>query len=211
MKQLIFIHGGEAYSDPADYEINLQQQEVLVGQYKEKKRWHYMPTLQEALGDDWQVVRPDMPADSNAKYEHWRLWFEKYVPHLEDGVVLVGHSLGSMFLSRYLSENLFPVKISKLFLMAGEFTRRRDRQPGEEDGEFFYTHLQNFSQLDKVAGELYLVHSKDDPVVPFENQAKFAEYLPSAHLITFADKGHFWDEQFPEIIELINVKISKNF
>ncbi len=202
MKQLVFIHGGEAFSDPADYEVHLQGQKVSLEQ-KEKKRWHHVPALQNALSNDWQVIRPDMPCDSNAKYNHWKIWFEKYTPFMQDDVVLVGHSLGAMFLARYLSENLFPFKIAKLFLMAGEFTRRADKVPGEEDGEFFYTHLNNFKQLDQVAQKLYLVHSKDDFVVPFENQKKFAEQLPSAQLITFTDKGHFLMEQFPEIIELI--------
>jgi len=202
MKQIVFIHGGEAYSDFQDYEIALEQAQVSL-EYVEKKRWHYVPSLQQALGSEWQVIRPEMPNSNNAKYAHWKLWFEKYIPYMQDEVILVGHSLGAMFLSRYLSENIFPVKIEKLFLMAGEFTRRASKQPGEEDGEFFYTHLNNFAQLDKTARQLYLVHSKDDPVVPFENMAKFAEQLPSAQLITFTDKGHFWDEQFPELIEFI--------
>lgn len=202
MKQLVFVHGGEAYSDAHDYDIALLHAEVSLG-YRVKKRWHYVPALQTALGEQWQVIRPDMPSPDNARYSYWKLWFEKYIPYLEDEVVLVGHSLGAMFLARYLSENIVPVKIAKLFLLAGEFTRRANKQEGEEDGEFFYTHLNNFKQLDKVADHLYLVHSEDDPVVPFENIYKFAEHLPSARLVTFEDKGHFWSEQFPEIIRLI--------
>jgi len=88
-------------------------------------------------------------------------------------------------------------------LLAGEFTRRGNKKPGEEDGEFFYTHLSNFKQLDQVANELYLVHSEDDPVVPFENIGKFAEHLPSARLITFKDQGHFWGEEFFELVNIM--------
>lgn len=201
MKQLVFIHGGEAYSNPDDYELALKKETVSL-EYQEKKRWHYVPALQSALGDDWQVIRPDMPCEANAKYDHWKLWFEKYIPYLEDGVVLVGHSLGAMFLARYLSENSLPVSVSKLVLAAGAFTRWR-AEPGEEDGEYFYVHLDNFNTLEQSADALYIVHSTDDPLVPYSNAKKFEEHLPSAELVTFTDKGHFWDEEFPELIELI--------
>jgi predicted alpha/beta hydrolase family esterase len=202
MKQLIFIHGGEAYSNEADFKLYLEQQEVDVA-YKEKQRWHYVPALQAALGDDWQIIRPQMPCEDNAKYEYWKIWFEKYIPHLQDGVVLVGHSLGAMFLARYLSEHEMPVRVSKLVLVAAEFTRRSGIGPGEEDGEYFYTHLDNFSQLEQSADEIVLVYSRDDFVVPFDNLAMWAERLPSAHIVEFADKGHFLQERFLELVELI--------
>ena len=201
-KQLVFIHGGDAYSDSHDYGIALQQAEVNI-EYMEKNRWHYVPALQSALGPEWQVIRPDMPADENAKYDHWKIWFEKYIPFLHDDVVLMGHSLGAMFLARYLSENDMPVRVSKLFLLAGEFTRPQGHQPGEGDGEFFYTHFDNFARLDPTADQIYLLHSHYDFVVPFENLALWAERLPSAQVVEYTDRNHFLQEEFSEIIELI--------
>ena len=202
MKQLVFIHGGEAYSNEADCKLGLESQEVDT-EYKEKKRWHYVPALQDALGEGWQVLRPEMPCGDNAKYEYWKIWFEKYIPFLEDGVVLVGHSLGAMFLARYLSEHELPVRVSKLFLLAGMFTREENHAPGTEDGEYFYAHLDNMPVLDTAADKVYIVHSKDDPVVPYHHAEQFADHLPSAQLVVFESEGHFIQERFPELIELI--------
>lgn len=205
-KQLVFIHGAECFSREEDYVIGLEQAEIgrddLEKSSTLKKRWHYLPTLSDAMGSQWQVIRPDMPADGNAKYDHWKLWFEKYVPHLSDGVVLVGHSTGAMFLARYLSENDLPIEVSKLFLLAGAFTRW-ETGPGEEDGEYFYTHLDNFSKLEQSADQIYLLHSTDDFVVPFEHLAMWSEHLPSARVVEFTDRNHFLQETFPEIIDLI--------
>lgn len=202
MKQLVFIHGGEAYSNEADFKLGLESQEVDI-EYTTKERWHYVPALQSALGDDWQIIRPGMPCEDNAKYEYWKIWFEKYIPFLQDGVMLVGHSLGAMFLARYLSENELPVRVSKLFLLAVMFTREADHMPGTEDGEYFFVHLDNFAKLDVSAEQIYIVHSKDDPVAPYHHAEQFTAHLPSAELVTFEYKGHFIQERFPELVELI--------
>ena len=47
---------------------------------------------------------------TNARYEEWKIWFERMIPFLNDNVILVGHSLGGIFFVKYLSENLLPIK-----------------------------------------------------------------------------------------------------
>jgi predicted alpha/beta hydrolase family esterase len=47
------------------------------------------------------------------------------------------------------------------------------------------------------------MHSKDDPVVPFEHAGMFKKALPDAEVMAFEDREHFNQETFPEIIELI--------
>lgn len=198
-KQLIFIHGGEAFADEESW---LEFLELLeVDPYEESnKRWKH--SLFENLGDEWEVFMPEMPNKLNAKYKEWKIWFEKYIPFLRDGVVLLGHSLGAMFLARYMSENELPVHVSKIFLMSGAFTRD-DKVEGGGQCEYFYMHLDNCDKLNHAAEKIYIVHSKDDPVVPYEHALLFQKHLPSAELVSFEDYGHFLQEDFPEIVELI--------
>ena len=61
---------------------------------------------------------PSMPNKQNAAYDEWSIWFEKYFAYLKDDVILIGWSLGGMFLAKYLSDKPFPVKIKSLFLLA---------------------------------------------------------------------------------------------
>ena len=62
-----------------------------------------------------------MPLQDNAKYEEWKILFERYIPHLKDNVILMGNSLGGIFLAKYLSENKFPKKILSTYLTCPPF------------------------------------------------------------------------------------------
>ena len=60
--------------------------------------------------------------------------------------------------------------------------------------------------LEKSAKEVNLFHSKDDPVVPFTELAKFQRDLPTAKLHIFEDRNHFFQPTFPELKELLEQK-----
>jgi predicted alpha/beta hydrolase family esterase len=54
---------------------------------------------------------------------------------------------------------------------------------------------------------IYLYHSKDDPVVPFSALEKFARALPLAYTRIFEDRKHINQSEFPELAEDI-LKVS---
>jgi hypothetical protein len=61
---------------------------------------------------------PEMPNSKNASYKARKIWFEKLFPYLNDeGIILIGLSLGTIFLLKYLTENTFPKTISQLHLV----------------------------------------------------------------------------------------------
>jgi predicted alpha/beta hydrolase family esterase len=60
-----------------------------------------------------------MPCRENASYPAWKIWFEKIFPYLnEENIIIVAHSLGGIFISKYLSENAFPKHLAQLHLVA---------------------------------------------------------------------------------------------
>ena len=114
MKQLLYIHGGNLTKDNDELLKIMATREI--NPFEEKKRRRR--TLQERL-PEFVVIKPEMPNKDMARYSTWKLWFEKYIPFLEaENLVLVGHSLGAMFLTKYLAENEFPIQISQLHLVA---------------------------------------------------------------------------------------------
>ena len=62
-----------------------------------------------------------MPLQENAKYNDWKIFFERYIPFLRNNVILIGASLGGIFLAKYLSENKFPKKILSTYLICPPF------------------------------------------------------------------------------------------
>lgn len=114
MKQLLYIHGGNLTKDNDELLKVMATREI--NPFEEKKRRRLI--LQECL-PEFVVIKPEMPNKDMARYSTWKLWFEKYIPFLDaENLVLVGHSLGAMFLTKYFVENEFPIQISQLHLVA---------------------------------------------------------------------------------------------
>lgn len=192
MRQLVFIHGGESFATYKDYLDALRSWDYDPAPQAFQK---WRDTLAPELGDDWQVLMPSMPSKLNAKYLEWCIWFDKVVPHLKDGVVLVGHSLGGIFLAKYLEEGSFPISIRGTFLVAAPHS---ETEEGESLADF--TLPERLDRFAAQAGKLFLYHSEDDPVVPFGELAKYQAQLPDATARIFTDRGHFLGPQFPELI-----------
>jgi predicted alpha/beta hydrolase family esterase len=200
-KQVVFIHGGEAYSNYEDFLYDLQHEEISNPLSDREKRWHQ--DLRSVLGDECEVFKPSMPNSQNAKYLEWKIWFERHFQFLRDEVVLVGHSQGGMFIAKYLSENQPPFKIKALFLLGAVYTTDRPINDSREDGGDFAFDTSRVGELAKKAQKIYIFHSKDDFVVPYEHALKYKEALPEAELVAFEDKNHFLIPEFPELIEKI--------
>lgn len=191
--QVVVIHGATTFTTYEDYLHFLQSREVTIDYFKPRSDWK--GRLQEVLGESFDVLLPSMPNKTNAKYVEWRMWFERVLPFLKDGVILVGHSMGGIFLAKYLSEEQFPIKIKATMLVAAPYSEVE----GETLGDFKLT--QPLEHVGAQGGNIYLYHSKDDLVVPFSQFEQYQKELPRADVRIFEDRGHFNSEQFPEIAE----------
>ncbi len=192
MKQLVFIHGGETFDTYNEY-VDALRSWTYDPTKEPQKRWKH--SLSERLGEDWEVLMPTMPAKYNAKFLEWSIWFEKVIPYLKDGVILVGHSLGGIFLAKYLNEHELPVRIQATFLVAAPFDT--------EDTDYSladFVLTESLSGLAERGGEIFIYQSEDDPVVPSVAYRKYQAVLPDAKIRIFNDRGHFMQLEFPELI-----------
>jgi len=191
MKHQIFvIHGGHASNSYEEYLKYLKEKEVTLGRLRSKD---WKASLGEKLGEEFEVFAPKMPNQQNAKYLEWKIYFEKLIPLMESDVVLIGHSLGGIFLAKYLSEETFPKKIRATFLVAAPF----DAPDGRSLADFVLSSSLN--KFEQQGGDIFLYQSRDDDVVPFSNVEEYQRALPHAHVSVFDDMGHFNSEHFPEL------------
>ena len=100
-----------------------------------------------------------------------------------------------MFLARYLHESPLDSPVRRLVLVSPCY----DDESVEDLGSFRVTSA---TGLEKSAKEIHLFHSKDDPVVPFTELAKFQRDLPTAMVHIFEDRNHFFQSTFPEYYEI---------
>ncbi len=191
-KQVVVIHGGDTFETYEKYLNFLHNYEINIERYKSSKD-DWKPWLRERLGKDYEVILPIMPNKTNAVFNEWKLWFEKLIPFLNDGVVLVGHSVGGTFLAKYLSENKFPKRIGGVFLVGAVYDKDCEGYP-----------LVSFSlpsNLDLQTDNIFLYHSEDDPVVPFSALGNYKKALQQATVKIFRDRQHLNQAEFPELAE----------
>lgn len=193
---VIFIHGGNAYSDYDAFLDDLRTMPLreLPDQVRQA-RW--TDTLAADLGDEYVVYMPKMPNAQNAKYEEWKIWFKRYLDLVDGEVILIGWSQGGYFLTKYLLEEDLTPSVSALYLLAAPFTT--DDFGGEDGGDFAFA-TNRVGELAKKVGKITILHSTDDPVVPFSHALAYAAALPSATLVTCTDQNHFLVTALPVLL-----------
>lgn len=194
--QILLIHGGTTFKRKKDYINFLQTRDVSI---EPKIRWSN-EYLSENLANNFDIIRLQMPLKENAKYIEWKIHFERFFPQLQNNIILIGTSLGGIFLAKYLSENVFPKKILSTFLICPPYD---NSLPGEELSGGFRLKA-DLSLLEKITQNLYLMFSKDDEIVPIAHADKYKKKLKNANFIIYESKnGHFKISEFPEIIQMI--------
>jgi predicted alpha/beta hydrolase family esterase len=162
--------------------------------------------LEKSLGKKFEVIRPRMPLGENAQYAEWKIWFERHLPFLRKESILIGNSLGGIFLARYLSEHRLQKKALSVFLICAPF----DDTLGGEDLAGGFALRSDLSRIKENAAHIHLLFSKDDKVVPPAHAEKYRQKLPDAHIEIYKNKkGHFRVPTFPELIALIKADVRR--
>lgn len=202
--QILMIHGGNTFKNKKDYLKYLKTKEISV---EKKLRWSE-GYFDKELGKSFEIIKPRMPLQDDAKYEDWKIWFERYIPYLRNNVILIGSSLGGIFLAKYLSENRFPKKILSIYIICPPY----DNTLPNEALVGGFKLKSDLSLIEKNSKNLTLIFSKDDDVVPVSHAERYRSKLKNAKFIFYKSKnGHFRISKFPEIIKMIksDVKINK--
>lgn len=146
-------------------------------------------TLQDTLGDEYDVLAPRMPNADAPRFSEWKVWFEKILPLLDANALFVGHSLGGMFLLKYFSENPQRTHVPALFLVAPPYDTMR-----------YEWEMGDISVFASRADHVFVYHSKDDAIVPFSEHEKIKQALPAATYRELDGRGHFTNDNLPEIV-----------
>lgn len=200
--QILIVHGGMTFRNRGGYLSYLKNRKITL----EKKISWKGEYLNKELGKDFEIIRPDFPLADNAKYEDWKICFERYLPLLGKEVIFIGNSLGGIFLVKYLSENKLKTKSIATYLICPPF----DDTCFHEDLVGGFKLKKDLSLLEENSTNLYLMFSEDDDDVPVAHAEKYRSKLVNAKIIIYKSKnGHFKIKKFPEIIKMIKKDVEK--
>lgn len=194
--QVIVIHGGTTFADYDAYLKHLQTKSLFIDRFVYTPKWKEL--LQERLGEAYQVLLPPMPNGTNARYSEWKIWFDHFSELITDDCILIGHSMGAIFLAKYLSETKFPVTIKATFFIASPFSD----ESMEDLTDFKIESLSDM--LEEQAGTIVFFNGDDDPVISKSDVDQYRKVLTSAEFITLPAPDHFVRQDFPELIEKIH-------
>jgi predicted alpha/beta hydrolase family esterase len=101
-KQVLFIQGGRAGAH---------------GEWDSK----LFDSLRRELGPGYDIRYPRMPNEADPSYPLWKAALAEEIARLDDGAILVGHSLGGTILINALAEALPRPRLAGVFLIAAPF------------------------------------------------------------------------------------------
>jgi predicted alpha/beta hydrolase family esterase len=164
--------------------------------------------LEWTLGEKYNFIKMKRPTSDNADYEVWKIVFQKYLEKIQgDRSIFVGHSLGTIFLLKYFSENGLPEKIKKirqLHLVASIVSNQFHPVDDVEDTGTFTFDITSVTKLKEMCEEVHIWHSEDDPMCSVKNAVYLKEQIPTAVYHQFTDRGHFVQPVFVELFNVLN-------
>jgi uncharacterized protein len=185
-RSIIVVHGGDSFDTYQNY---LESLRVSPVRFKDGfVSWK--STLQDQLGESYRVLQPEFPNKHSAQYVEWKIVFEKLLHEINEQTILIGHSLGGLFLTQYLANH--SLNIAQLHLVATCY--------GKEGG---FISPKDFSSIQAGCSSIHIWHSVDDIIVPYDHALQLKKFLPTSELHQFVGKGHFNQSDFPELVTAI--------
>jgi predicted alpha/beta hydrolase family esterase len=92
---ILFVHGGGDGAHEADRRL--------------------AASLQNVLGDGYDVRSPKMPDEGSPQYGAWRDRISDELAAMDGEVIITGHSLGASVLLKYLSEERIERPVAGVF------------------------------------------------------------------------------------------------
>ena len=150
-------------------------------------------SLERELGPDYAVRYPRMPHEADPKYAAWKAALERQFDRLDDGAILIGHSIGGTILIRTLADEAPTRTFAGIFLIAAPFVGESGWQ--SED-------IEPLSDLDARLSKqtpIYLYHGTKDETVPFGHVHLYSESVPHAVVRALPGRDHQFNNDMSEI------------
>jgi predicted alpha/beta hydrolase family esterase len=98
-RKILIIGGGNSFDSEHEYYDYLFQKELRF----QDNRIDWKKNLLGELSDIFDLFYLSMPSSDNAVYDHWKITLDKTINIFDENSIFIGHSLGGIFLVKYLS------------------------------------------------------------------------------------------------------------
>jgi predicted alpha/beta hydrolase family esterase len=174
MRQVLFVQGGgEGVHDRWDNRL--------------------VDSLRSELGSDYEIRYPVMPNEADPKYAAWKAALERELAALEDGAIVIGHSVGGTILIHVLAERTPPSSLGAICLIAAPFIGT-----GGWESDDIEPRSDLAARLPPDV-PIFFYHGRNDDSVPFAHIDLYGRAIPRAHVRRLAGRDHQLDNRLTEI------------
>ena len=173
-KQVLFIQGGGAGAhDEWDNKL--------------------VDSLRRELGSGYDVRYPRMPNEADPSYTVWKAALAEEIACLDDGAIVIGHSIGGTILINALAEAPPKRKLAGVFFIAAPFVGAGgwpsdDIRPTADLG----------ARLPPKT-LIYLYHGSKDDTAPFAHVDLYERAIPGAIVHRLRDRDHQLNDDLAEV------------
>lgn len=184
---------------------------IIVHCWEGNSVYCWYPWVQEQLKKEgFEVIVPDMPETQFPRMETWVPFLANLIGEPNSGTYLIGHSIGTVVILRYLETLQIGQKIGGAVLVAG-FTDSL----GYKELENFFSTPFDFQKIKTHCQRFVDIASDNDPYVPLTHADILRDQL-GARMIVKHDAKHFSGAgdgeesctQLPEVVTSV-VEIAK--
>ena len=176
---------------------------IIHGAYGNPEE-NWFPWLKSELEKlDCRVFVPKFPTPENQSLEDWLKIFEEYKQHLNENSIVVGHSLGPVFLLNILEKLDKPIKAA--FFVSG-FIGLLGNPEFDKINKSFVDKGFDWQKIKQNCPKFFVFHSDNDPYVSLEQAEKLAKNL-GVDVILVKNAGHFNEKAGYSKFDLILDKI----
>jgi len=155
-------------------------------------------SLRHGLGAGIEVRYPRMPGEDDPSCARWCAAIRAEVSALDDGAVVVGHSLGATLLVHALGEQPPQHALAAIVLIAAPFVGA-DGWPGDE----FELPGDLGARLPEHA-EIHVFHGLEDVTAPPSHADLYARAVPQAQVHRLPGRDHQLNDDLSEVARTIN-------
>ena len=173
-KQVLFIQGGGAGGhDEWDNKL--------------------VDSLRRELGPGYEIRYPRMPNEADPSYPTWKAALTEEIARLDDGAILIGHSIGGTILINALAEASPNRKLAGVFLIAAPFVGAGgwpsdDIKPTADLG----------ARLPPKT-PIHLYHGSQDETAPFVHVDLYERAIPGAKVHRLQGRNHQLNDDLAEV------------
>jgi len=177
-RQMLFIQGGGR-------DVHDEWDDKLVA------------SLKRELGSDAEVRYPRMSNEDDPKYADWKpaIWLE--VAKLDEGAVLVGHSIGGTILVHALAEEEPNVRPGAIILISAPFVGEGGWPSDDIEAK------PDLGERLPAGIPVHLFHGSDDDTVPPAHADLYAKAIPQAQVHRLPGRDHQLNNDLKEVAEVV--------